>query len=102
MINIHAIKRLVLLLGKLLSLSFYLTCLFTLVFFSNISDGKELKYKKQTNVDFEEALVEGKSRKPYSSYLTQQKESAFSDLYEWSPDFDHANAENQVLAGRRP
>lgn len=44
------------------------------------------KYKKNTVVDFEGALVEGKSRKPYSAYLTQQKESAFSDLNEWQPD----------------
>lgn len=43
-------------------------------------------YKKNTVVDFEGALVEGKSRKPYSAYLTQQKESAFSDLNQWQPD----------------
>lgn len=43
-------------------------------------------YKKQTTVDFEGALVEGKSRKPYSAYLTQQKDSAFSNLNQWQPD----------------
>jgi hypothetical protein len=47
---------------------------------------KAPKYKKNTVVDFEGALVEGKSRKPYSAYLTQQKESAFSDLNQWQPD----------------
>jgi hypothetical protein len=46
------------------------------------------KYKKNTVVDFEGALVEGKSRKPYSSYLTQQKESAFEELHQWSPDLE--------------
>lgn len=46
------------------------------------------RYKKSTVVDFEGALVEGKSRKPYSAYLTQQKESAFGDLHEWAPDLD--------------
>ena len=45
------------------------------------------KYKKSTVVDFEGALVEGKSRKPYSAYLTQQKENNFSDLHQWEPDF---------------
>lgn len=44
------------------------------------------KYKQSTVVDFEGALVEGKSRKPYSAYLTQQKESAFGELNGWSPD----------------
>lgn len=47
---------------------------------------KTVKYKKNTVVDFEGALVEGKSRKPYSAYLTQQKESAFADLNQWQPD----------------
>lgn len=47
---------------------------------------KAPRYKKNTVVDFEGALVEGKSRKPYSAYLTQQKESAFSDLNQWQPD----------------
>lgn len=46
------------------------------------------KYKKNTVVDFEGALVEGKSRKPYSAYLTQQKESAFGELHNWAPDLE--------------
>jgi len=53
------------------------------------------KYKKSTVVDFEGALVEGKSRKPYSAYLTQQKESAFSDLSQWSPDLDRSLFDSQ-------
>lgn len=44
------------------------------------------KYKQNTVVDFEGALVEGKSRKPYSAYLTQQKESAFGEMHDWAPD----------------
>lgn len=56
------------------------------------------RYKKNTVVDFEGALVEGKSRKPYSAYLTQQKESAFGDLHQWSPDLEHSimEAERRV------
>jgi hypothetical protein len=53
------------------------------------------KYKKQTVVDFEGATVEGKSRKPYSSYLTQQKDSAFDDLHNWTPDFDKSLEDSQ-------
>lgn len=53
------------------------------------------RYKKNTVVDFEGALVEGKSRKPYSAYLTQQKESAFSDLSQWSPDLDRSLFDSQ-------
>ncbi len=53
------------------------------------------KYKKNTVVDFEGALVEGKSRKPYSAYLTQQKESAFGELHQWEPDLDRSLQETQ-------
>ena len=53
------------------------------------------RYKKSTVVDFEGALVEGKSRKPYSAYLTQQKESAFSDLHQWQPDLDRSLLDSQ-------
>lgn len=44
-------------------------------------------YKKKTVVDFEEALIEGKSRKPYSAYLYQQKAPDASALAEWQLDF---------------
>lgn len=44
------------------------------------------KYKKHTVVDFEEALVEGKSRKPYSAYLYKQKEEGSADLSKWKID----------------
>lgn len=53
------------------------------------------KYKKSTVVDFEGALVEGKSRKPYSAYLTQQKDSAFGELHQWRPDLDKSLLDSQ-------
>lgn len=54
-----------------------------------------VKYKKSTSVDFEGALVEGKSRKPYSAYLTQQKDSAFGELHRWQPDLDKRLLDSQ-------
>lgn len=54
------------------------------------------KYKKSTTVDFEGALVEGKSRKPYSAYLTQQKDSAFGELHQWQPDLDKSLLDSQT------
>jgi len=54
------------------------------------------KYKKSTVVDFEGALVEGKSRKPYSAYLTQQKDSAFGELHQWQPDLDKSLLDAQT------
>lgn len=62
------------------------------------ASAKAPRYKKNTVVDFEGALVEGKSRKPYSAYLTQQRESAFGDLHEWAPDLDRSllNARQKV------
>lgn len=60
------------------------------VFPNSAAEAKEPKYKKNTVVDFEGALVEGKSRKPYSAYLTQQREAAFSQLSDWKLDVDHS------------
>lgn len=59
------------------------------------------RYKSKTVIDFEGALVEGKSRKPYSSYLTQQKDSAFGDLHQWSPDLDHSLLESEWRAVKK-
>lgn len=57
------------------------------------------RYKKSTVVDFEGALVEGKSRKPYSAYLTQQKDSAFGELHQWQPDLDKSLLDTQTKMG---
>ena len=57
------------------------------------------KYKKTTEIDFEGSMVEGKSRKPYSAYLTQQKESAFGDLQQWQPDLDKSLLDSQTKLG---
>jgi hypothetical protein len=59
------------------------------------------KYKKSTVVDFEGALVEGKSRKPYSAYLTQQRESAFSDLHQWKPDIERSLKQSQIRLDKK-
>lgn len=53
------------------------------------ADGKSARYKKQTVVDFEDALIEGKSRKPYSAYLSKQKEEEMHSLFQWDLDWDH-------------
>jgi hypothetical protein len=58
------------------------------------------KYKKSTVIDFEGALVEGKSRKPYSAYLTQQKDSAFGELHQWQPDLDKRLQDSQTRLDR--
>lgn len=62
---------------------------------------KTPRYKKSTVVDFEGALVEGKSRKPYSAYLTQQKDSAFGELHQWSPDLEHSLLESERRVNKR-
>lgn len=53
------------------------------------------KYKKQTTVDFDDALIEGKSRKPYATYLSQQKTSTFNNLNDWDLDLEK-NIEQSV------
>ena len=49
---------------------------------------KPVRYKKQTVVDFEDALIEGKSRKTYSAYLTKQKEEEMRNLFHWDLDWE--------------
>ncbi len=50
------------------------------------AQGKEPRYKTHTTVDFDEALVEGKSRKPYAAYLSQDKDYAMDNLSDWQMD----------------
>lgn len=45
------------------------------------------RYKKQTVVDFEDALIEGKSRKPYSAYLSKQKDEEMRSYFDWDLDW---------------
>ena len=59
------------------------------------------KYKKSTVVDFEGSMVEGKSRKPYSTYLTQQKDSAFNDLYSWKPDIERSLQQSKTRMDKK-
>lgn len=40
-------------------------------------------YKKKTVIDFDGATIEGKSRKPYSAYLSKQRDPAMDDLVKW-------------------
>lgn len=66
------------------------------------SSASAAKYKKSTVVDFEGSMVEGKSRKPYSAYLTQQKDSAFGELHVWHPDLDKSLLDSQTKLGKSP
>lgn len=52
-----------------------------------VQAGSKKTYKKKTYVNFDEALVEGKSRSPYSSYLFKKKEALVNDLSQWKPDW---------------
>ncbi len=44
-------------------------------------------YKQKSVVDFDDALVEGKSRKPYSTYLSKENAGDFRDVNSWGLDF---------------
>jgi hypothetical protein len=46
------------------------------------------RYKKNTVVDFDGATVEGKSRKPYSAYVSDKAMATADDLAVWQPDFN--------------
>ena len=56
----------------------------------------EPQYKRKTIIDFDEALVEGKTRKPQSSFLSEKQGSLFSGLAEWSPDFNKKIEDSKI------
>jgi hypothetical protein len=62
---------------------------------------KQVHYKKQTTVDFEDALIEGKSRKPYSAYLSKQKSYEMRNLFDWDLDWEHRVGLSREEAIRR-
>ena len=76
-------------------------CAFAVLFSAPNAIAAAPKYKKSTVVDFEGALVEGKSRKPYSAYLTQQKDSAFGELHQWQPDLDKRLLDTQTRLDKK-
>ena len=72
--------------GVLTSTLLILTLLVSTPHPSEAAEMRTQKYKKNTSVDFDEALVEGKSRKPYSAYLYKQQEQRAQSLSSWSLD----------------
>ena len=73
--------------SKINILSLLIFCLLCAPATTVAGENKAPKFKKNTVIDFEEALVEGKSRKPYSAYLYQHQAPALQDLSRWQPDF---------------
>jgi hypothetical protein len=66
-------------------------------FFMEEAHGKAaVRYKTHTTVDFEEALVEGKSRKPYAAYLSQDKDYAMENLSDWDMDLQKSISDTQA------
>ena len=59
-------------------------------------------YKQKSVVDFDDAVVEGKSRKPYSTYLSKENEGNFSDVNSWSLDFSKRLKHSQLKAELNP
>lgn len=51
-------------------------------------DGKKVRYKATTEINFDGVDVEGEIKKPAGSYLLDRKRSKFSPLIKFRPDFD--------------
>lgn len=51
-------------------------------------DGKKVRYRATTEINFEGVDVEGEIKKPAGSYLLDRKRSKFSPLIKFRTDFD--------------
>ena len=48
----------------------------------------DLKFRKKTVIDFEDALLEGELKKPAGSYITERREMKFKNLIKARTNFD--------------
>ena len=74
-----------------------MACLSALVLLAPSSGTCAPRYKQNTVVDFDGATVEGKSRKPYSAYVSERALAGSPDLASWQVNF----LENMRLSRRQ-
>ena len=58
----------------------------------------EVRYKKRTEIDFEDVSVDGELKKPHGAYLLDKRQSSFNPLIRLKENFNEemVNSVNQV------
>jgi len=61
-------------------------------------EGDNVRYKKKTEIDFEDVGVDGELKKPHGAYLLDKRQSTFNPLIRLKEDFNDEMIEsvNQV------
>jgi hypothetical protein len=58
----------------------------------------QVRYKKKTEIDFEDVSVDGELKKPHGAYLLDKRQSSFNPLIRLKENFNEEmlNSVNQV------
>ncbi len=58
----------------------------------------EVRYKKKTEIDFEDVSVDGELKKPHGAYLLDKRQSSFNPLIRLKENFNEEmiNSVNQI------
>ena len=61
-------------------------------------DTANVRYKKKTEIDFEDVSVDGELKKPHGAYLLDKRQSSFNPLIRLKENFNEemVNSVNQV------
>ena len=52
------------------------------------ADEDSVRYKKKTEIDFEDVSVDGELKKPHGAYLLDKRQSSFNPLIKLKADFN--------------
>ncbi len=61
-------------------------------------ENPDVRYKKKTEIDFEDVSVDGELKKPHGAYLLDKRQSSFNPLIRLKENFNEemVNSVNQV------
>ncbi len=85
-------KHLVMILLALFSLSLAVPAM------AQDDDDADVRYKKKTEIDFEDVSVDGELKKPHGAYLLDKRQSSFNPLIRLKENFNQEMIEsvNQI------
>jgi len=66
--------------------------------FAQDEDEDSVRYKKKTEIDFEDVSVDGELKKPHGAYLLDKRQSSFNPLIKLKTEFNQEMIEsvNQI------
>jgi hypothetical protein len=58
------------------------------------ADAPNVRYRKRTEIDFEDVSVDGELKKPHGAYLLDKRQSSFNPLIRMKVDFNKEMTES--------